>query len=127
MAKATKAAKTAKAAAQPASKSTRASLSDFSQIHGAAATPSTNKYMTGYDHDKPDDYLAYLNRLENADLYDHAIAQGEVPVEPKERLVDRLYVRFLHAQAATIPRSNIPIQIDPKREEAFRKIMSGAR
>lgn len=104
-------------------------LREHSQAHGAtrAATTSAHQYLTGYDTADANVYIAKLERMESTELYDHAVAVGEVPIDDRNRLVDRLHVRFLQTQAAAIPRQNIPINMSPENEAILRKIMAPAR
>lgn len=104
-------------------------LREMSQTDGAlrTATPSVNQFLTGYDTSDAQVYLGKLEKMENTELYDHAIAVGETPIEDRNRLLDRLHVRFLQAQAALIPRQTIPINMSPENEAILKKIMAAAR
>lgn len=97
----------------------------MTQTHGALASPTPNKYLTGYDTTEASEYVGKLERMENSELYDHAVAVGEVPIDDRDRLINRLTDRFHHVQAASIPRQNIPMNISPENEEKLRRLLAG--
>lgn len=100
-------------------------LRDMSQTHGALASPTANQYLTGYDTADASTYSAKLAQMESTELYDHAVSVGEVPIDDRDRLIDRLRDRFAQAQAASIPRQNIPMNITPEGEAFLKKYMAG--
>ena len=101
-------------------------LRDMSQTHGALASPTASKYLTGYDTADASDYAAKLATMEGTELYDHAVSVGEVPIDDRDRLVGRLLDRFAHVQAANIPRQNIPMNVSADGEAFIKKFMAGA-
>ena len=100
-------------------------LRDMSQTHGALASTSVNQYMTGYDTADASEYGSKLERMESTELYDHAVSVGEVPIDDRDRLIDRLKDRFAQTQAASIPRQNIPMGVTPEGEAFIKKFMAG--
>ncbi len=119
--------KATKNVATKATAKERFNLREMNQTHGAVASPSINQYLTGYETANAEDYAAKLEKMESTELYDHAVAVGEVPIDDRVRLIDRLQTRFSQVQAASIPRQNIPIEMSKENEEKLRKIMLGAR
>lgn len=98
---------------------------DYSQTHGALASPSINQYLTGYDTTDASEYSDKLAKMEPTELYDHAVTVGEVPIDDRERLIGRLRDRFAQVQAANIPRQNVPMNITPEGEVWLKKYMAG--
>lgn len=93
--------KTAKAKATSAKKKP---LKEMSQTHGALdAKQDTEDLIRGrifsYKQEDLGKYTDYLYSLDLADLHDHAIEKGQVPIGNKTLLIDRLEKEFAKAKS----------------------------
>lgn len=100
-------------------------LREMSQSHGALPSRTMSKYLTGYDTSDASEYVEKLTKMENSELHDHAVLFGEVPIDDRKRLIDRLHVRFLEVRAAGMPRVQGQNSMTPEGKAFLKKFMAG--
>ena len=100
-------------------------LREMSQSHGALPSRTMSKYLTGYDTSDASEYVEKLTKMENSELHDHAVLFGEVPIDDRKRLIDRLHVRFLEVRAAGMPRTQGQNSMTPEGKAFLKKFMAG--
>jgi len=100
-------------------------VKELTQTHGAVSS-YINFYDNIYTTNDYETYSGYVRNLDNSELHDHSVHVGEVPIEDRYRLIDRLERRFLSHQARNIPTQEVGVVMNAESQKNIKKFMAQA-